>query len=67
MPDGPGAAAGKAIIAGHSIATTFANQISKVEAIRNPKQFSDTMRGLSLYGALVVRPTALASRDVIVG
>lgn len=66
VPDGPGAGAGKAIIAGHPIATTFANQISKVEAVRNPKQFSDTIRGLSLYGAKVVRPTALASRDVVV-
>ncbi|MET8124194.1 N4-gp56 family major capsid protein [Streptomyces sp. NPDC005065] len=64
-PNGPGAGAGKLVMAGHPSATTFAEQISKVEAIRMPDRFVDQMRGLFLYGALVIRPTALATADVV--
>lgn len=52
------------IIAGHSIATTFAEQISKVEAYRPQNSFSDAVKGLHLYGAKVVRPEALVVQDV---
>ncbi|MEO6604261.1 MAG: hypothetical protein ABIN55_01485, partial [Aeromicrobium sp.] len=38
------------IIAGHSMATTFADQISKTEAYRPPDSFSDAIKGLHLYG-----------------
>lgn len=48
------------IMAGHPIATTFAEQIVKTEALRNPNRFGDNLRGLHVYGAKVVRPTALA-------
>jgi N4-gp56 family major capsid protein len=48
------------ILAGSSVATTFANQISAVEAYRDPSSFSDVVRGLQLYGAAVVHPNALA-------
>jgi hypothetical protein len=65
VPDGPGAGAGKLIIAGHALATTFADQVNKVEALRHPKQFVDILRGLHVYGAKVVRPTALVARDVV--
>ncbi|MFE7159153.1 HPr family phosphocarrier protein [Streptomyces sp. NPDC057636] len=64
-PAGPGAGAGKLILAGHSLAVTYAEQVSKVEALRHPKQFVDILRGLHVYGAKVVRPTALVARDVI--
>jgi hypothetical protein len=64
-PDGPGAGAGKLIVAGHPSATTYAEQISKVEAIRMPDRFVDQLRGLYLYGSLVIRPTALATADVV--
>lgn len=65
-PDGPGAGAGKLMIAGHGIATTFAQQILKTEAVRHQLQFVDILRGLHVYGCKVVRPEALVARDVIV-
>jgi N4-gp56 family major capsid protein len=52
------------VIAGHSMATTFAEQISKVEAYRPNNSFSDAIKGLHLYGMKVVRPEALAVMDV---
>lgn len=65
-PDGPGAGAGKLIIAGTSIATTYAEQIAKVEAFKMERRFNEAIKGLHLYGSKVVRPTALAAADVIV-
>lgn len=52
------------VVAGHSMATTFAEQISKTEAYRPQNSFSDAVKGLHLYGAKVVRPEALAVCDV---
>lgn len=52
------------IIAGHAMATTFADQISKTEAYRPQNSFSDAVKGLHLYGAKVIRPEALAVIDV---
>jgi hypothetical protein len=54
------AATGGIAIAGHSMATTFAEQITKVEAVRLQDRFADGVKGLHVYGAKVVRPTALA-------
>lgn len=48
------------IVAGHSMAMSFAEQIKKVEAYRPPDSFSDAVKGLHLYGAKVVRPSCLA-------
>lgn len=42
-------------------AITFAEQISKVEAYRPEDAFSDALKGLHLYGAKLVRPTAIAT------
>lgn len=54
------------VIAGHPMATSYAEQINKTEAYRPESSFSDAVKGLHLYGAKVVRPealcTALASR-----
>ena len=65
-PDGPGVGAGKLVFAGSQMATTFAEQINKVEAFRMEKRFADGVKGLHLYGGKVVRPTALAAADVII-
>jgi hypothetical protein len=65
-PNGPGAGAGKFILAGSSMATTYAEQIAKTEATRKEKGFADIVKGLHLYGGRVVRPTALAAADVII-
>ncbi len=52
------------VVAGHSMATTFADQINKIEAYRPQDSFSDALKGLHLYGAKVVRPEALVVCDV---
>lgn len=49
----------QSIIAGTNIATTFAQQVNKVEAMRMQTDFADMVRGVDLYGGLVVRPEAL--------
>lgn len=66
VPDGPGVGAGKLILAGYGGATTYAEQISSVEAFRMEKRFADGVKGLHLYGGKVVRPTGLAAADVII-
>jgi len=48
------------IIAGHSIGWSFAEQIVKTEAYRQELGFADGVKGLHVYGAKVVRPTAFA-------
>jgi hypothetical protein len=48
------------VLAGHPIAITFAEQINQVEAYRPELRFADAAKGLHLYGAKVIRPSALA-------
>lgn len=48
------------ILAGVDMATTYADQIVKVEAYRPEKRFSDAVKGLHVYGTKVVRPEMLA-------
>jgi hypothetical protein len=48
------------IIAGANAATTYAEQIVDVEAYRPDDSFSDAVKALHLFGAKVVRPSALA-------
>jgi P22 coat protein - gene protein 5 len=47
------------IIYGHSMAMTFAEQISKTEAYRPERRFGDAVKGLNLYGGGVTEPAAL--------
>ncbi|MFK4797793.1 N4-gp56 family major capsid protein [Streptomyces sp. MPA0124] len=65
-PDGPGAGAGKLVIAGYNGAVTYAEEINKTEATRKEKGFADIVKGLHLYGSKVVRPTGLAAADVVI-
>jgi hypothetical protein len=55
---------GQYAVAGSQIATSYAEQINKVEAFRPQKRFSDALKGLHLYGAKVVRPEALVVASV---
>jgi len=55
------------VIAGHSIATTLAEQIIETEALRLQDTFGDGVRGLHVYGAKVARPEALAKAEVTAG
>lgn len=61
-----GASTGKIVVAGHPMAVTYADQIVSVEQGRMEKRFADYVKGLHLYGAKVVRPTAVATADVTV-
>jgi N4-gp56 family major capsid protein len=60
----PGGAANQVprnkVVAGHNIATTFAEQINEVEAYRPERRFGDAVKGLHLYGAAVIETNALA-------
>jgi N4-gp56 family major capsid protein len=49
------------IQAGHPSAVSFAQNIASVEAYRPEASFSDALKGLSVYGAKVIRPANLAS------
>lgn len=67
LPEGTAAtspAVSNFVVAGHSMAISFAEQIAKVEAYRPNNSFSDAVKGLHLYGAKVVRPEALVVCDV---
>lgn len=47
------------IMAGNSMAISYAEQIKNVEAYRPELRFADGVKGLHLYGAKVIRPAAL--------
>lgn len=59
VPTVSGEPSKQSIIAGTNAATTFAQQVNKVEAMRMQDDFADMVRGLDLYGGLVVRPECL--------
>jgi hypothetical protein len=48
------------IIAGHSMATAYMEQILDLHSYKPEKRFGDAVKGLHVYGAKVVRPTCLA-------
>lgn len=49
-----------AIYAGSKMAITFASQITKVEALQNPNDFGNLVRGLNVYGYSTILPQAIA-------
>jgi hypothetical protein len=57
----PGTAARHAIVAGHKSAMTFAANFTKTETLRNPTDFGDVVRGLSVFGRRVVLPESLVT------
>jgi hypothetical protein len=54
------------IIAGTNAAITFAEQLTEIEPYRPQDKFADAVKGLTLYGAKVIRPDSLASAYVTV-
>ena len=48
------------ILAGHSIATAYVEQILDVQTYKPEKRFGDAVKGLHVYGAKVVRSSNLA-------
>jgi len=55
------------LLAGTSLAISYAGQLAKIEAYRMEKRFADGLKGLYLYGAKVVLPNALAKIVAIKG
>jgi len=47
------------VFMGSSISASYAEQISKVEAYRPQKRFSDAVKGLHVYGAKITRPEGI--------
>lgn len=54
------------ILAGSTMATTYAEQINDVEAYRPELRFADAVKGLYLYGGKVVRPEMLTAATAVV-
>ncbi|QYO62317.1 P22 phage major capsid protein family protein [Leptolyngbya sp. 7M] len=48
------------LIAGHSIATAYVEQVLDLQTYKPEKRFGDAVKGLHVYGAKIVRPGALA-------
>lgn len=48
------------ILAGHAIATAYVEQVVDLQTYKPEKRFGDAVKGLHVYGAKVVRPSALA-------
>lgn len=48
------------VLAGHSMALTKAEGISKTEAYRPPLRLADAIKGLAVYGAKTIRPYGIA-------
>ena len=65
-PGGAGDASNRyAIIAGHQMGFSFADQINSVEAYRPQNRFGDAVKGLHLFGGAVIRPEAIAVAYVV--
>ena len=56
----------KLILAGSTYATTLAEQVRSVEALRDNKMFADRVRGLHVYGCKVTRPTTIVAADCVI-
>lgn len=54
------------VIAGHRSAIAFAQQVDKVRDYEPEKSFKDGVKGLSVFGAKVIRPKALAVMNVTI-
>lgn len=52
------------VLAGHAMATTFADQLVETKATERELRFGDLVKSLHVYGAKVVRPDCLALASV---
>lgn len=48
------------ILAGHSMAFSFAMQVTSLETFKPEKRFGDAVKGLNVYGGKLLRPSAWA-------
>lgn len=49
------------MIAGHNMAVTMAQQLTRLEAYRPEKRFTTAVKGLTVFGCKVIRPEALVA------
>lgn len=63
---GAGTTLGYDVVAGHNMATTFAEQIASVKAVELQDTFGEGVKGLHLYGAKVVRAGQLVKAQVTI-
>lgn len=61
---GSGASKVWTILAGHDMASSYAEQVTETDAYRPERDFADALKGLLTYGAKVFLPHALASTYV---
>lgn len=62
-----GTGSSKVILAGYNGATTYAEQISEMDAFKHPDYFGDVVQELHVWGRKVTRPANLASAEVLEG
>jgi hypothetical protein len=55
------------VLAGIADCGTLIHQITETESLRDPAQFGELVRGLSVYTAKVLQPSALAMATIIEG
>jgi hypothetical protein len=55
-----------AVIAGHPMATTYAEQLTEVQAQERELRFGNLVKGLHVYGAKVTRPECLSLASVTI-
>lgn len=55
------------LIASNNMSTTYAQQITEVEAYRPEKSFKDAMKGLNVYGGKVTQPKSIAYMEATFG
>ncbi len=61
VPSGKGSSSNATVCTfGTNDGITYAGQLTEVEALRSQRRFADAVRGLYLFGAKVVQPTAIA-------
>ena len=54
------------VLGGHMSSTATANHIAKIEVIRHPESFSDVVRGLHVFGRIVLRDNALVLSHILI-
>lgn len=58
---------GQYIYFGHKVGISFASQITKMETVRNTRDFGDFVRSLQVYGFKVTKPEGLGQGVIVNG
>ena len=55
------------VLAGTQKGITYASQLSKIETLRAESSFNSIVRGLYMFGGMVVNPAAIATLTCTIG